>query len=141
MATKKYVDANAGRVQWAGYVGPFTGNLGGIPGANQACEGTYPGSHWAGWDEIRQLGGSYPWSQNVWIPDGVLSMTDNVELFLKGGDHISNLSGFATATCFSWTSTAGTVNHNFFGTFVGTNGVIGIMLCDSGQTFSLACVK
>ena len=140
VATKKYVDANAGRVQWAGYVGPFTGNLGGIQGANQACDDTYPGSHWAGWDEIRALGVAYPWRQNVWIPDGLQSYQDgSLAFFTKSSDRIINANGFLTTTCFSWTSSAGTSNHADFGTFLTTDGPIHALNCFS--SFSLACVK
>jgi hypothetical protein len=52
---------------WAGYTtSAYTGNLGGLKGANDKCDADHSGSHWASVDEIMKLGPNYPWTQDVW---------------------------------------------------------------------------
>jgi len=58
-----------GAHQFAGFTPQYTGNLGGIPGAQAKCAAAFPGSHWARYNEILSLGASYPYGQNVWVLD------------------------------------------------------------------------
>ena len=70
-ATKGYVDAalRSTCLRWAGYTtATYNGNLGGLIGAEQKCNASWPGSHWLSMREILKLGSSYPWSKSVWLP-------------------------------------------------------------------------
>ncbi|MFA5318490.1 MAG: hypothetical protein WC323_03390, partial [Patescibacteria group bacterium] len=68
------IGADTGGLQWAGYTGAFTGELGGVKGMNAKCQASYSGSHACTWDEIIKLGTSYPWTSYAWVVDGSYSI-------------------------------------------------------------------
>ncbi len=142
-ATKAYVDAAAGGGSgptWMGYTGLVTGVLGGsstlgIRQGNSLCNSSYPGSHWASWDEIARLGTNYPYTYTVWIRDAVAGVTligSGVYYFYVKGGYSYQGGDFE---CSGWTSsTSGSIGPTLI-----TNGTSNVSYCNA--THNLACVK
>ena len=111
VATKAYVDAHSGEVKWAGYTSStYTGNLGGLKGANQKCDAEYPGSHWCSLEEIMKLGVDYPYTYDAWVRNAVIG-TERIKteystyywVILYGGYIISE-GDYDSCFCHYWLS-------------------------------------
>lgn len=106
VATKAYVDAATGGGSYAGKTPTsYTGDLGGILGANAKCQAAFAGSHMCSANEIAKVG-SAPiaagWSRCEDIASISVGMT--CDGFTTG----ASVGSFGTADCGGWTySTAG----------------------------------
>lgn len=139
VATKGYVDALAGGLQWMGYTASaYTGNLGTVKGANAYCDANYAGSHWASFDEVVRLGSSYPWTYQVWVRDAIAGLhvdsgTGSQGFSLK--DSSVYWAGYNDGTCSNWSSGAGSP----VGSSLYTTGGLALISCSNA--FRLPCVK
>jgi len=102
--------------------------FGGVKIGNQMCNNLYPGSHWAGFNELIKLGPEYPWTYEVWIWDsrGIVDDTN-----LGGG------SAGSTYSCNGWKDAG--YSYKGIGETLRTDGLRQARVCDT--SFRLACVK
>ena len=106
VTTKSYVDTAAGGVQYLGRtVSSYTGNLGGIAGANVRCQARFSGSHMCRMSELVSSGAT-GFGGNGWVTEVITifsgafycASVDGATMFWAGGD--------GTCGCSSWTSTS-----------------------------------
>jgi len=116
-AGQQYIAENMAKTQWAGYAGPYNGDLGYYKGANEKCDSAYSGSHRCSFEEIIKLGSSYPYTYSIWI---------NPPYWWDPGD-------VYTYTCFDW----GTSISNKKGTIYNTSGDLSLSCCN--YEYYLAC--
>ena len=129
VATKEYVDLNAGRPVWAGYTAStYTGALTGLLGANAKCDTDYDGSHWASLDELMKLGDDYPATAYVWVREGFGWFSDSTSRYDDWGTSwVTN-----EISCVGWSSNSLSYHGAMFGGYLGTD------TCDN--LYKLACV-
>ena len=84
---------------WAGYTAStYTGNLGGVAGANALCHANYSGSHACTWAELSHLTDVFPGSEDAWVIDG------------NAYECYTSIAGITVCnrwvTCDNWTSSS-----------------------------------
>jgi hypothetical protein len=131
-ATKAYVDAAGGAPTWAGYTpSSYNGNLGGTLGMHAKCRTAYAGSHACTYEEIVDLGDSYPNTSSAWLREAVtgafFSSVYNYNVFyFKDGNTAALHYSDMNVTCSGWVGSSG------YGTYISTNGNINSMGCSIG---------
>ncbi len=116
LVTKSYVDsqisASSSSLSFAGYTSSaYNGNMWRIKWMNQKCNAQYTGSRVCGYDDIINLWSNYPWTENVWIHDGIQSTfadnTNSSDRYLyyiyKTWDISSRFYYTHSATCNEYT--------------------------------------
>jgi hypothetical protein len=148
-ATKAYVDAaGGGAATWAGYTtSSYNGNMGGTLGMNANCRTDYAGSHACTYEEIVNLGASYPNTSNAWLREAVAygdyhNGTNAYALvFFKDGNsesfyestgyyYIHNSTNMA---CSGWRTT------NYYGAQIKTGGYVASAACST--TAKIPCCQ
>ena len=137
-ANKSYVDAaTSGGVQYLGITpSTFTGNLGGIGGANAKCQAAFSGSHFCHLEEMaRSTATSF---QNGWArSDAYYEGTSYV--YCRGGGISGPPSGGSSdspCSCIGWTNGS---NTNSGVTFTSTNADPAYTAC--GSSVGIHCCK
>lgn len=104
------LDAATTGIRWAGYsTSTYNGKVSsivsrvGLRAANDICNNLYPGSYWAGADDIIHLGTQYPWTQNAWLQDYYYDQNKDCGHWsdgsaAKNGTYVSTVSIFAFGT-------------------------------------------
>ena len=144
LVTKSYVDsqisANSSGLSFAGYTSSsYNWDMGGIKWMNSKCNSEYSGSRVCGYDEIIKLWNDYPWTDTVWVHDGLLwafSTTTNYErvFVFKDGSTVS--SSVYVPTCNSFNYSGNNTSYRWT-TLSHTNSGISNPYCYS--SYKLAC--
>lgn len=125
-----YGGGSAG-VSFAGYAGPFDGNLGATKAINQKCAAAQAGSHVCSYDEIVRLGANYPYTYGVWLFGGIIAVDGGYYTSPAGG----GTSMVGAGNCYAWTNNAAAT----YGFVLSTTGGTSVASCAS--TYYLACCK
>ncbi len=124
-------------ITFSGYAGPFTGALGGPKGAGDKCNTAYAGSHVCSYQEIMQLGTSYPYTYTIWALDSFQTLYVDTNgyptVYSKSGYGVYNIG---TAGCNQWVSGSTGV----YGFTITTTGASSHSVCNVTTNY-LACCK
>lgn len=133
VATKAWVEANAGGVKWAGYTtSAYNGNMGGMIGMNTKCHTDHPGSHACTYEELIRLGNSYPNTDAGWVVDGSYSSTGYQ--YTIDGYYASSSNGPYNAMCAGW----GSDSSGYMGPALQQGGFVNLNTCN-GQNKIPCC--
>ncbi len=142
-ATKAYVDAaSSGGITFMGftssaYNGNILGAAGVATGGHALCNAAYAGSHWASWEEIQQLGATYPATYPVWVRDAIAAafLNGGITYVAKDGAEHNTGGTWNSATCYAWSNSASSNR----GTVLSIGGTVTVGACN--DPYRLACVK
>lgn len=134
VATKEYVDAQSGDIEWVGYTSTtYNGNLGGTQGAHEKCATEYTGSRAMNYNDWQKLGSEYPWTYNAWLLDGAKTIDSNRQITMDGLDSSTNFP--LQPMCQGWTK------DYQYGPYLHGDLGGGIRLANCASAFRLACVR
>jgi hypothetical protein len=128
-------------VQWMGYTAATAGHMGGTTrgtkGANTLCNAAYSGSHACRYDEIIDLGTSYPYSSAAWVVDGSYTSSDGSSAYqsTKDGYDAQSANNPLYPMCNGWQQNGA----GYYGPYMNTAGMLAFQNCNI--SVALPCCK